>query len=628
MNKLAKLPPMILSKICSELAPADLRSLAASGNQQLLSFVSNGPGFFWQSYARMHPHKTCAPSDKKWLLSKYASAGCVDLLDYRFLWKLVCDDKNNLRVIIAMTPLAARQRILDKLYHYVRNQYAIDSNSAKSRSSGMYILEWAILCNRLNDAEALDEADPDIKGYLSEEYGYHLLEVGIDYFSPELITQLVSWDVDAFPESRNLFLKIAILTNNVELLLRMLQHGTSLNLRNSLFLYAAKQGANLTIINALIEHGVNYNIQDRNGVTALHLAAGAGSIEVFNYLTTLINVDFDAVTPNGVSILGQAVFSGGPAMVSAVLPFCRNISAIHRYNQTPYDIAMKLGKSAELALLLNKDNQKCHYHDESLFSVIRHDDVAVMRVLIANGLLADRVMVTEQGVGLTVINAASASDSYQCLQLLLNTDVHVDWFNEGNRPYTWHVIHKDYHRVFEVMLKSRFGIRYLDQNGDALLHATVLRGAIKCTQVLLRFLSHAEINAVNNQGTTALRDAVNRGNHIMIKLLLDHGANPNIGNHRGTTPLFSAADRGDLLSVQLLLKAGADVELTTTLTREMMLDEITDETAILNINGYCNQQGGDNFTLNPLQVAGLNNHQHVVAALTPAAEPESKRLKR
>jgi ankyrin repeat protein len=60
--------------------------------------------------------------------------------------------------------------------------------------------------------------------------------------------------------------------------------------------------------------------------------------------------------------------------------------------------------------------------------------------------------------------------------------------------------------------------------------------------------------------TTALDYAVSRGYADAVKILLNHGANPN-GHHKGYPPLFQAAHRGDSLIIALLLRAGADVNI-------------------------------------------------------------------
>jgi ankyrin repeat protein len=48
-----------------------------------------------------------------------------------------------------------------------------------------------------------------------------------------------------------------------------------------------------------------------------------------------------------------------------------------------------------------------------------------------------------------------------------------------------------------------------------------------------------------------------------VRLLLEHGADPNVRHGGGFTPLHSAAENDDRESVEALLEAGADPALAT-----------------------------------------------------------------
>lgn len=50
-----------------------------------------------------------------------------------------------------------------------------------------------------------------------------------------------------------------------------------------------------------------------------------------------------------------------------------------------------------------------------------------------------------------------------------------------------------------------------------------------------------------------------QGRDDILAILIERGANPNIGNNRSTTPLHKAVQRGELKCVQVLVKAGAKI---------------------------------------------------------------------
>jgi ankyrin repeat protein len=76
--------------------------------------------------------------------------------------------------------------------------------------------------------------------------------------------------------------------------------------------------------------------------------------------------------------------------------------------------------------------------------------------------------------------------------------------------------------------------------------------------VRLRIGEHADVNAPEADGTTALHWAVQQSNRPMIDLLLGAGANPNAANRYGVTPLHLAAVNADAAVITALLDHHGD----------------------------------------------------------------------
>ena len=97
-----------------------------------------------------------------------------------------------------------------------------------------------------------------------------------------------------------------------------------------------------------------------------------------------------------------------------------------------------------------------------------------------------------------------------------------------------------------------------DANATALMWAAT---DLEKTRVLL---AHgADVNARSSDMRTPLMIAARRpGNTAAVKLLLEHGANPNPNAHPATesSPLIEAATAGDAASMELLLAQGADAK--------------------------------------------------------------------
>lgn len=91
-------------------------------------------------------------------------------------------------------------------------------------------------------------------------------------------------------------------------------------------------------------------------------------------------------------------------------------------------------------------------------------------------------------------------------------------------------------------------------------------GHASTTEILLRKLGSASINAKRNaDGDTALILAAWKGHAHVVKVLLRHGAHPDITNktkqlNNGSTPLLFAAEEGRSDVVDLLIEAGAQID--------------------------------------------------------------------
>jgi ankyrin repeat protein len=82
---------------------------------------------------------------------------------------------------------------------------------------------------------------------------------------------------------------------------------------------------------------------------------------------------------------------------------------------------------------------------------------------------------------------------------------------------------------------------------------------------------HADMNAAQADGTTALQWAAHWSEADAVKLLLTSGANASLANRYGVTPLSEAAGAGNAAIVKLLLDAGADAKTLATADGETVL---------------------------------------------------------
>jgi len=137
----------------------------------------------------------------------------------------------------------------------------------------------------------------------------------------------------------------------------------------------------------------------------------------------------------------------------------------------------------------------------------------------------------------------------------------VLWFAAGRYSTKGRLVRailKNDAAAVESILKEKPGLATSDIGGTtALHHACGVPGATKIVQSLLD--KGADVNRIPDTGsTTPLVWAVKPDNAATMKLLLEHGARPNLMTKKGVTALHVAAWRGNVTAVRLLIEHGSD----------------------------------------------------------------------
>lgn len=98
------------------------------------------------------------------------------------------------------------------------------------------------------------------------------------------------------------------------------------------------------------------------------------------------------------------------------------------------------------------------------------------------------------------------------------------------------------------------------EHGTTLLHECIKNGYLDCAELLLQ--NGADVNLGNlNDGLTPLHDAAREGDREVVAFLLQKGAAVDGRSLLGTTPLMRACVGGSVPAVRCLIAFGADVTL-------------------------------------------------------------------
>ena len=131
--------------------------------------------------------------------------------------------------------------------------------------------------------------------------------------------------------------------------------------------------------------------------------------------------------------------------------------------------------------------------------------------------------------------------------------------SDGKRPLYWASCNDDDDeaaRICNLLLERGVDINHQATDGRTALFAALINTNNKTLEMLLR--AGADTNFRMEDGQSILHIAAIEDVEV-VKLLLEHNANPNIENHSQITPICSAANSDNMEIIHALVKGGADI---------------------------------------------------------------------
>lgn len=184
-------------------------------------------------------------------------------------------------------------------------------------------------------------------------------------------------------------------------------------------------------------------------------------------------------------------------------------------------------------------------------------DVARLQALLANGV---DINVTNRQ-GRTAMVLASLKKHYACVEFLIDAGADINKQDETCfNPFLLSCLTNDL-TLLRITLKGEPDLTRLTRFGGVGITPASEKGHVEIVRELVLH-TDMNVNHTNFVGWTPLLEAIvlNDGGakqQEIVKLLLDHGANPHMTDMWGKTPLFLAREKGYTEIAELLIAAGA-----------------------------------------------------------------------
>lgn len=333
---------------------------------------------------------------------------------------------------------------------------------------------------------------------------------------------------------------------------------------------------NLSMVDALLKSGVDINIQNKEGWTALHYAT-ASSLDTTPFVKKLVEMgaDINSLTIEGYTPLLIAIANENTTALATLLslkadPNFSNstglsplMSAVIKNNSDMVELLIKAGGDPNAKM--NEGLTALHYvganpeKEESDYS-------KVVSLLIQAG--AD--INSQEKTGATAVSLAVITNRPKTLAVFLTFKPDVNLANfKGGTPL---MIAANNNRInmLKALLKAGANLNQkVPEGGWAALHFAItndLKTGHDYDQIATLLINAgADINVQTDNGHTALSLAIFMDQPKTFSVLLKEKANPNLVFQNGWSPLIIAAYYNRQNMVAPLIAGGAKVNYKTKL---------------------------------------------------------------
>lgn len=351
-------------------------------------------------------------------------------------------------------------------------------------------------------------------------------------------------------------------------------------------LHLAVRHGHTASIKTLLSHGADIRFLTVADHNALFTAAESGRAEVFQILFERGRLALTDKSNSSQTPLYYAATWGLKAAVKALLkmgadPYDgKDISAAQAdVGWLPLTSAASRGCTECVRILLDHDadpNQPGpNRENTATYYALINNSPSTLRVLLDKGadpnhhsLKTPTMVVSAQKWG----KETPVADKIKMIDILIEFNPKVDVTDSWGGTALMYAILNGNESIVTHLLELGASVHSEDGFKQSPLHFAADGGSEAILKMILA--KGPALDHLDHLGRSPLRHSVRFAN--LTRILLDHGAKPDLGDHQGLTPLMMAAMGGHSESVKLLLDHHADVNL-----RSVEADDLHSVTAVI-----------------------------------------------
>ena len=345
-----------------------------------------------------------------------------------------------------------------------------------------------------------------------------------------------------------------------------------LNKRGKTALILACESAQADSVKLLLEKGADPNLYGAIGYTVLHAAVHGHCTN--ETLQEIINrkAHLDARNIHGQTALCLACSYRQQDSVRILLAAGANTNIANKFGNTSLHSAVFWNCSKKIIRAIINHGANVNATNKinvtALTISCTKQNIDAMNVLLNAGAETD----IADADGDTCLHSAVRVCSKEVLETIIRHNVDVNATNKNNRTALMIACKKGKIDVINVLLNAGANPRIADKNGNTCLHDAVDGDCSK--EVFEAIINHnANINATDKNNVTALMIACWNGNVDAINILLDAGADPHIADSNSYTCLHHAVDGDSSKDVlQTIINQGSDEKTESKINSPAMLE--------------------------------------------------------